>query len=310
MARFRSQRPLPAAPDRQTGLRHALLRTLPGRLIIVGTAIRLAVLGLGALLGPLPTFFSVVDTVAALAVAGGAGYFLVRLFIAAKHRLLWRVRRKHILSYIFVGFIPAILIVVFFLLGGFLLFYNISSYLVQSRLRALSDEARFLARSTALEIQRSSGRDVAAIVAARQANASQQFSGISLAVVTVGRPCADRTEDAGAAAAVATAGPWAHADAPHAIPSWIDCAGFGGLLAYSHPTATSEVETHMLIRAAAFPDSPQPGYAVVVDLPVTDDVTGRLRTESGVELQHMSVVPGANGNADIQPLRGRAGADG
>ena len=310
MARFRSQRPLPAAPDRQTGLRHALLRTLPGRLIIVGTTIRLAVLGLGALLGPLPTFFSVVDTVAALAVAGGAGYFLVRLFIAAKHRLLWRVRRKLILSYIFVGFIPAILIVVFFLLGGFLLFYNISSYLVQSRLRAVSDEARFLARSTALEIQRSSGRDVAAIVAARQANASQQFSGISLAVVTVGRPCADRTEDAGAAAAVATAGPWAHADAPHAIPSWIDCAGFGGLLAYSHPTATSEVETHMLIRAAAFPDSPQPGYAVVVDLPVTDDVTGRLRTESGVELQHMSVVPGANGNADIQPLRGRAGADG
>lgn len=310
MARSRSQRPLPAAPDRQTGLRHALLRTLPGRLIIVGTTIRLAVLGLGALLGPLPTFFSVVDTVAALAVAGGAGYFLVRLFIAAKHRLLWRVRRKLILSYIFVGFIPAILIVVFFLLGGFLLFYNISSYLVQSRLRAVSDEARFLARSTALEIQRSSGRDVAAIVAARQANASQQFSGISLAVVTVGRPCADRTEDAGAAAAVATAGPWAHADAPHAIPSWIDCAGFGGLLAYSHPTATSEVETHMLIRAAAFPDSPQPGYAVVVDLPVTDDVTGRLRTESGVELQHMSVVPGANGNADIQPLRGRAGADG
>ena len=310
MARFRSQRPLPAAPDRQTGLRHALLRTLPGRLIIVGTTIRLAVLGLGALLGPLPTFFSVVDTVAALAVAGGAGYFLVRLFIAAKHRLLWRVRRKLILSYIFVGFIPAILIVVFFLLGGFLLFYNISSYLVQSRLRAVSDEARFLARSTALEIQRSSGRDVAAIVAARQANASQQFPGISLAVVTVGRPCADRTEDAGAAAAVATAGPWAHADAPHAIPSWIDCAGFGGLLAYSHPTATSEIETHMLIRAAAFPDSPQPGYAVVVDLPVTDDVTGRLRTESGVELQHMSVVPGANGNADIQPLRGRAGADG
>jgi len=310
MARFRSQRPLPAAPDRQTGLRHALLRTLPGRLIIVGTTIRLAVLGLGALLGPLPTFFSVVDTVAALAVAGGAGYFLVRLFIAAKHRLLWRVRRKLILSYIFVGFIPAILIVVFFLLGGFLLFYNISSYLVQSRLRAVSDEARFLARSTALEIQRSSGRDVAAIVAARQANASQQFSGISLAVVTVGRPCADRTEDAGAATAVATAGPWAHADAPHAIPSWIDCAGFGGLLAYSHPTATSEIETHMLIRAAAFPDSPRPGYAVVVDLPVTDDVTGRLRTESGVELQHMSVVPGANGNADIQPLRGRAGADG
>jgi sigma-B regulation protein RsbU (phosphoserine phosphatase) len=310
MARSRSQRPLPAAPDRQTGVRHALLHTLPGRLIIVGIAIRLAVLALGAMIGQLPAFLSVVDTVGALAVAGGATYFLVRLFIAAKRRLLWRVRRKLILSYIFVGFIPAILIVVFFLLGGFLLFYNISSYLVQSRLRAVGDEARFLARSTALEIQRSNGRDVSAIVGARQSNAAQQFPGISFAVVTVGRPCADRAEDAGAAQAVATAGPWAHADAPRAMPSWIDCSGFGGLLAYAHPTAVAGVEVHMLVRAAAFPDSARPGYAVVVDLPVTDDVTGRLRTESGVELQHVSIVAGANGSADIKPLPGHVDADG
>ena len=36
----------------------------------------------------------------------------------AKRRLLWRVRRKLIISYIFIGFIPAMLIVAFFLLGG------------------------------------------------------------------------------------------------------------------------------------------------------------------------------------------------
>ena len=309
MARSRTPRPLPAAPDRQTGVRHALLHTLPGRLIIVGIAIRIAIVGARLLLGQLPVFLTVVDTVAALAIAAGGIYFLVRLFIIAKRRLLWRVRRKLILSYIFVGFIPAILIVVFFLLGGFLLFYNISSYLVQSRLRAVGDEMRFLARSTALEIQRAGGRDVSSIVGARQTSAAQQFPGISFAVVTVTRPCADRADEAGAPP-LATAGPWAHADAPRAMPGWIDCAGFGGLLAYSHPTASSEIETHMLVRAVAFPDSPRPGYAVVVDLPITDDVTGRLRSESGVELEHMSVVPGANGSADIKPLAGRAGADG
>ena len=54
-------------------------------------------------------------------------------------RLLWRVRRKLILSYIFIGFVPALLIVAFFLLGGLLLFSNFSSYLVQTRLRALTD---------------------------------------------------------------------------------------------------------------------------------------------------------------------------
>jgi phosphoserine phosphatase RsbU/P len=311
MARFRTERPLPAALDSQTGLRHALLRTLAGRLIIVGIGIRLALLAFEAIAGPLSTFFSVVDTVAALAVAVGAAYFLGRLFIAAKRRLLWRVRRRLILSYIFVGFIPAILLVVFFLLGGFLLFYNISSYLVQSRLRAVSDEARFLARSTALEIQRAGGRDVSSILAARQANVSQEYSGISFVVVPVNRPCADTTTlDTSAGAPVATAGPWAHADAPRAIPSWIDCAGFGDVLAYSHPTATSEIETHMLIRGVAYPDSERPGYGVVVDLPVTDEVIGRLRIESGVELRHMTVVSGATGNAGITPLPGRADADG
>ena len=44
--------------------------------------------------------------------------FLVRGVALAQRRLLWRVRRKLIISYIFIGFIPAILIVAFFLLGG------------------------------------------------------------------------------------------------------------------------------------------------------------------------------------------------
>jgi sigma-B regulation protein RsbU (phosphoserine phosphatase) len=293
------------------GLTRALLHTLPGRLIVVGIAIRLVIVAFGAIAGPLPTFFAVVDTVAALAVAGGAVYFIVRLFIAAKRRLLWRVRRKLILSYIFVGFIPAILIVVFFLLGGYMLFYNLSSYLVQSRLRALSDEARFLARSTALEIQRVGGRDVAAIVAGRQANASQQFPNVSFAVVTVGRGCADtNAPDTGAATAIATAGPWAHTDPPRSIPSWIGCAGFGGLFAYAHPTNGQDPETHILIRAASFPDSPRPGYAVIVDLPVNDGLRERLRGETGVELRHVSVGLDPNGVAELEPLPGRADADG
>src|SRR5438105_7907197 len=172
MARSRGPRRFVVpVPDAQSGLRHVLLRTVPGRLIVVGLAVRVLLVIAAAAMGPLTAFFTIVDTVAGIAIAVGAVYFVVRLFIAAKRRLLWRVRRKLILSYIFVGFIPAILIVVFFLLGGFLLFYNLSSYLVQSRIRALSDEARFIARSTALEIQRAGGADAAAILAGRHASA-------------------------------------------------------------------------------------------------------------------------------------------
>ena len=73
-----------------------------------------------------------------------------------EHGFLWRVRRKLTLSYIFIGFVPILLIVVFFLLCGLLLFFNVSSYLVQSRVNALVDETRFLAEATAIELEETS----------------------------------------------------------------------------------------------------------------------------------------------------------
>ena len=122
----------------RSGVQHALFGTLPGRAIVIGVAIRLGVYAVGAALGNVPLFLSVVDTVASIGLAIGAAYFAYKLILLGKRRLLWRVRRKLILSYVFVGFIPAALIVSFFLLSGFLLFYNFSSYLVQSRLNAIA----------------------------------------------------------------------------------------------------------------------------------------------------------------------------
>ena len=145
----------------RSGVQHALFGTLPGRVIVIGVAIRLAVYGAGLALGGVPVFLSVIDTVASIGLAIGAAYFAGKLVVLGKRHLLWRVRRKLILSYVFVGFVPAALIVSFFLLSGFLLFYNVSSYLVQSRLRAIGDQAKFLAASTAIEIQRAGGRDAA-----------------------------------------------------------------------------------------------------------------------------------------------------
>ena len=125
---------------------------------------------------------------------------MFRLFTVAKRRLLWRVRRKLILSYIFIGFVPAILIVVFFLLCGLLLFFNFSSYLVQTEVRALDDQARFLAPSAALEIQRGGGRDVADVLNRKRASGATQLAGASMAVVPVERPCARSTLKAQASA--------------------------------------------------------------------------------------------------------------
>jgi len=63
--------------------------------------------------------------------------------------------------------VPALLLVAFSLLCGFLLFYSFSSYLVQSRLRAPQRGGRASSRrARALEIQRAGGRDVPAILGA------------------------------------------------------------------------------------------------------------------------------------------------
>jgi len=288
----------------------ALFATLPGRAIVVGAAVKVVVFLVGLAMRGVPPFFAVVDTVAGLAIAAGAIYFLFRLLVLAKRRLLWRVRRKLILSYIFIGFVPAILIVGFFLLCGFLLFYNFSSYLVQSRLRALSDRARAIAQSTVIEIQRAGGRDVAGILARRESNVPEG-AGMSLAVVPVRQPCARPAADASNAPQPvtmgATAGPWTHLDVPRSIPAWVPCAGFAGIFAYTHRDSGRGAEdTHMLVRAVAFPDSADPAYAVVVDLLLTDDVRAQLQRDTGVELKSVIASPS---NEGVVPLRGRDGPE-
>jgi sigma-B regulation protein RsbU (phosphoserine phosphatase) len=304
--------------DRRQGVRHALLHTLPGRAIVIGLVARLVVYGLSLLIAPAPAFLRVIDTAAGVALAVGAAYFIVRLVVAAQRRLLWRVRRKLMISYIFIGLFPALLIVAFFLLCGYLLFYNFSSYLVQSRLHALADEARFLAESSALEIQRGGGRDVADIIARRQANAAAEFAGVSIAVVPMNRACADTASPGlpvAAVGAASVAGPWSHAGPPATVPGWIDCRGFAGVLAYSTARPAAQADTaagtraedaHILVRAAAFPDSPRPGYGVIVDLPVNEPLTQKLRRETGVELKDVSAMPDtAHG---VTPIAGRQSA--
>ncbi len=303
--------PLLSAADRPLGARTVLLGTLPGRAIVVGLAVKLSVFLIGVVFRGVPAFLAVVDTVAGLAIAAGAIYFLFRLLVLAKRRLLWRVRRKLILSYIFIGFVPAILIVGFFLLCGFLLFYNFSSYLVQSRLRALSDRARAVAQSTAIEIQRGGGRDIASILNRREANAPEK-SGISFAVVPVHRTCAPPSAGPSDAqqltVTTTTAGPWTHLDAPRSIPAWLPCAGFSGVFAYTHRSGpgVSDRDAHMLVRAVAFPDSPRPGYAVVVDLLLDEDVRAQLQHDTGVELKNVIVpTPDKDKNKDgVKPLNG------
>src|SRR6478609_10652079 len=138
----------PSDPD---SVRHILLRTLPGRALVAGGAIRLVAslvqLGTGR-----SAAIDAVGTVGTLTLLGAIGYFTWRFIARAKRQLRWRVRRKLILSYIFVGLVPVLLAIIFFALCGVLLFMSISSYVVQTRLRSVTEQAQFLARSVAIDV--------------------------------------------------------------------------------------------------------------------------------------------------------------
>ena len=101
-----------------------------------------------------------------------------------RQRLLWRVRQRLIVSYVFIGVVPALLIVAFFLFGGALMFFNVSAYLFKTGVNDIVGEARIAAQAAAEEIERSRGMRAAIDVLERRfENNEARYPGLSLALV-------------------------------------------------------------------------------------------------------------------------------
>ncbi len=226
---------------------------------------------------------------------------------------LWRVRRKLTLSYVFVGVVPIFLIVVFFLLCGLLLFFNVSSYLVQSRVEALVDETRFLAEATEIELaQAPDDATFDEVITRRQEAASARYHGASLVVVPTMRVCGPANATPGRTVPrPLPSGAWAHLDPPSALPKWVLCEGFAGLIAYQAPPMGAAAiresplwRTHLAVRAVALPADAIPRYAVIVDVPVTAATGLQIQNETGIELGDISTL--GMTATDVTPVTGRA----
>ena len=226
---------------------------------------------------------------------------------------LWRVRRKLTLSYIFIGFVPILLIVVFFFLCGLLLFFNVSSYLVQSRVSALVDETRFLAEATAIELEQAPDDPTFdEVLTRRQEAASARYHGASLVVVPTMRMCGPANSQPGRTVSrPLMSGAWAHLDPPTTLPGWVTCDGYSGLVAYqAPPMGVSAIResplwrTHLAVRAVALPADAIPRYAVVVDVPITAATGLQIQNETGIELGDISTL--GMTATDVVPVMGRA----
>ena len=299
-------------PSRTLLVRRWLTHTFAGRALLIGAALKLITTVLGEVFGPASSLVELLDIVGGISLVIGCVAVLYRLTIAAKRRLLWRVRRKLTLSYIFIGFVPALLIITFFLLCGLLLFFNVSSYLMQTRIHSLVDQARFLAQNAALELQRQPATSVVDdAIERRQASASARYPGVSYVVIPVKKAC-DAEPRANARTLAVTkpivTGPWAHVDPPVTLPAWVPCGGHAGLIAYREIVSTANGDeagrTRVAVRAVALADGPNPGYAVVVDVPFTSALEHQLRDDSGIQLGEVTAL-----SSELQLPPGRAIAE-
>ena len=94
------------------------------------------------------------------------------------------MRRKLIVSYLFIGFVPVLLVIAFFLVSGTLLFLNVSAYVLRNRIATVVDQTQFLAQTAAIEVQRAQNeREVADTLARRQVAAVRRYPLVSYAVV-------------------------------------------------------------------------------------------------------------------------------
>ncbi len=209
---------VPGAPPSRREIRY--FDSLPGRLLILSGAI-VAVLFVMRLFVELPEIVDIFRKVASLALLIAAGWLGALAFGHNRRRMLWRVRRKLILSYLLLGFVPVVLVAVFALTGGVLLYTNVAAYVFHEGFRDFEDDVQQIAETSAVEL----GRNPVGLQAAidrKVANLAPQYPTLSLAVVTVSGEAPAKGN--GGTDAVAVAGPWKHLPPPASVPSWIETA--------------------------------------------------------------------------------------
>ena len=256
-----------------------LLRTIAGRLLIAGVVMKLVAWSLGVT-GWRPGLFNTLDTLGGLAILLSALVIGYRVYVIARYRLLWRVRRKLILSYIFIGVVPVLLVAVFFTLGGLLFFFNVSAFMLRNHVESVVEGAQFLAQAAAPTLGGVSVAQLTPGLATRQSAAASSYPLVSYSLVPTDRLCGG---DSSAPAPGIVTGPWSHVEAPRTIPTWVPCSGFAGLITYP-----AESGTRLAARAIAWP--PGMRAALIVDIPFGDALIRRFHDEMGITIDAYSLV--------------------
>ena len=225
----------------------------------------------------LPDIVELFRRVLLVAAIGGLAW-LSGLAVARNRRaFLWRVRRKLILSYVFLGFVPLVLVGAFVLTGAMLVYMMVANYVFRENFGDLVADVHQFAETSAIELGRST-TDARTAIERKYQNLATQYPELSIAVVAVDAP-------AGASAAdPITAGPWRHGTPPTTAPSWVARGGnFSGVLV---PSSAANSTPELLLRAAVV--TPDGKRIVIADLPVDASIVDRVQQQTGARLTSIS----------------------
>jgi sigma-B regulation protein RsbU (phosphoserine phosphatase) len=262
--------PRPAGAPQPTA-RALLVHSWPGRLFIGAAALKF-VFAIWRGAAELPAAARLVSGAATIALAIALVAFGWRLFVQMKRRLLWRVRRRLILSYIFIGVIPALLILIFFLFAGSLVFMSVSAYLFRDGYEKVFEDGRVSAQAAAVEIARVPERAAETIDRVYRIRSST-YPAVSVAFIAPGGE-------------TTAAGPWKALPTPSAVPPWLAAReSFQGALGI--PIKDSPGEEDLVLRTLVKVGPAGAGGAVVVDIPLDEPVMHQLYAGTGVRLENV-----------------------
>src|SRR5687767_13348925 len=236
------------------------------------------------------------DVLASVVLVVVAGIVLVRWLGHVRRVVLWRVRRKLLVSYFLIGVVPAFLLVLFFTLAGMLIFFNVGAYMLRSQIAVLAERTRTEATTAALQLRTATSRaDAARVLAERQQAAEGPLTSLSLAVIDVPGHCGPRGADGGVAGAVV--GAWSQGGQPGQVPPWVTCAGYAGLIDLPDvPTGTG-----VAVRAVAW--VPGVSRAVVADVPLGPSLANQIAQATGVSVFSISRLQGEGAWTEVRQQR-------
>jgi len=281
-------------------------RTLSGRLFILSSVL-LAILLTAGLFTELPLFLDLFRKVVRLAWFVSVASLAITAIGRNRRRLLWRVRQRLILSYVFLGFVPVLLVAALALVAGVILYMNVAGYMFHESVRDIGDDVSQAAESAAAEIGRTPGAAAEALVR-RYENLSTRYPALSLAVIPLSAGAADpaagqstpaRPAAPAPAGAPIVAGPWRHGPAPTDAPAWLadSASGFNGVIALPSREAPGE---WVLVLRAAVPTRDH-RRAVVADLPIDPAVVADIEARSQTRMGQITVPAACGGAPDAAP---------